>query len=260
MIGAIVGDIAGSVYEWNNIKTKDFPLFGEICFFTDDTVMSAAVAEGLMNGGGADDFIDAMKKYGRMYPDAGYGGRFVGWLRSGGREPYGSWGNGSAMRVSPVAWYFGTLEDAERAAGVAAAVTHSHPEGVKGAKATAAAIFLARADKPKAEIKMYIESAFGYGLDRTLGEIRPMYRFNESCQGTVPEAIIAFLESGGFEDAVRNAVSLGGDSDTLAAITGGIAEAAYGIPGEIREKALSFLPVPLLEVVRRFIGVCASAF
>ena len=249
MLGAIIGDIVGSVYEWDNIKTKDFPLFDERCFFTDDSVMTIAVAEALMNGGKPDDFIDSMKKFGRLYPDAGYGGRFGGWLFFGDREPYNSWGNGSAMRVAPCAWFAESLEEAENLAEVSSAVTHNHPEGVKGAQATAAAIFLARTGKSKSEIKEYVEERYGYNLSRPLDEIRPLYRFNESCQETVPEAIIAFLESNDFEDAIRNAISLGGDSDTLAAITGSIAEAAYGIPDEIREKAFQFLDETLAGVI-----------
>jgi ADP-ribosylglycohydrolase len=251
MIGAIIGDIVGSVYEWNNIKTKEFPLFSPECFFTDDTVMTLAIAEGLMNGGGAEDFIAAMKKYGRLYPDSGYGGRFGSWLFSDDINPYNSWGNGSAMRVSPVAWAFDILSEVEKYAEISAAVTHNHPEGIKGAQATAAAIFLARKGNTKEEIKAYIENKYGYNLNRSLGEIRPNYRFNESCQETVPEAIIAFLESVDFEDAIRNAISLGGDSDTLAAITGSIAEAAYGIPKDIKEKALSILDQGLLNVYRQ---------
>jgi ADP-ribosylglycohydrolase len=227
MLGAIIGDIVGSIYEFDNIKTKDFPLFGEKCFFTDDTVMTVAVADALMKDGSADDFIDSMKEFGRLYPDAGYGGNFGWWLTSDDREPYNSYGNGAAMRVSPCAWFAETLEEAEDLAERSAAVTHNHPEGIKGAKATAAAIFLARESKSKAEIKEYIEKKYGYDLNRTLDEIRPVYQFNETCQETVPEAIIAFLESTDFEDAIRNAVSLGGDSDTLAAITGSIAEGAY---------------------------------
>ena len=230
MLGAIIGDIVGSVYEWNNIKTKDFPLFSEKCFFTDDTVMTIAVADALLNGGTADDFINSMKKYGRLYPNAGYGSRFGNWVHSNAREPYNSWGNGSAMRVSPCGWFAESLEETEALAEKSAAVTHNHPEGIKGAQATAAAIYLARTDMKKDKIKEYIESKYNYNLSRTLDEIRPVYQFNETCQETVPEAIIAFLESNGFEDAIRNAISLGGDSDTLAAITGSIAEAAYGIP------------------------------
>ena len=252
MIGAIIGDIVGSVYEWNNIKTKDFPLFSPKCFFTDDTVMTVAIAVGLMNGGSADSFIQAMKKYGCLYPDAGYGGRFGSWLFSEDTYPYNSWGNGSAMRVSPVAWAFDTLSEVEQYAEVSAAVTHNHHEGIKGAQATAAAIFLARKGKPKDDIKAYIVSKYGYDLSRTLDEIRPGYRFNESCQETVPQAITAFLESVDFEDAIRNAISLGGDSDTLAAITGSIAEAAYKVPEEIKEKALSILDECLLNVYNQF--------
>lgn len=253
MIGAIVGDIVGSVYEWNNIKTKEFPLFQDKCFFTDDTVMTIALVEALMNGGKKDDFIDAMKKYGRMYPDAGYGGRFGSWLFSDGREPYQSWGNGSAMRTAAVGWWFDNLEETRRMAALAAGVTHDHPEGIGGgAESTAAAIFLARAGHSKAEIKEYVEREFGYDLSRTLDEIRPRYRFNESCQETVPQAITAFLESTDFEDAIRNAISLGGDSDTLAAITGSIAEAAYGVPQWIQNKAWEYLNESLRDVLRKW--------
>ncbi len=252
MMGAIIGDIVGSVYEWNNIKTKEFPLFQDKCFFTDDTVMTIAVAEGLMNGGEKDDFIDAMKKYGRMYPDAGYGGRFGRWLMTDSREPYHSWGNGSAMRTAAVGWWFDNLEETRTAAVLAAGVTHDHPEGIKGAESTAAAIFLARTGHSKAEIKEYVEREFGYDLSRTLDEIRPGYRFNESCQDTVPQAIIAFLESTDFEDTIRNAISLGGDSDTLAAITGSIAEAAYGVLQWIKDKACEYLDEPLWDVLRRW--------
>ena len=252
MFGAIIGDIVGSIYEWRNIKTKEFPLFGQNCKFTDDTVMTIAVAEGLMNGGAHKDFISAMKRLGRMYPNAGYGGHFRSWLFTSDCKPYNSWGNGSAMRVSPAGWFFDALEMTENAAEVSAAVTHNHPEGIKGAQATAAAIFLARSKKSKEEIKSYIENKYGYDLSRTLDEIRPDYEFDVSCMGTVPEAIIAFLESENFEDAIRNAISLGGDSDTLAAITGSIAEAAYSVPDEIRMKAISLLDSPLLEVINRW--------
>lgn len=278
MMGAIVGDIVGSIYEFNNVKTKDFPLFQDNCFFTDDTVMTIAVAEAIMNGGKRDDFIDAMKKYGRMYPDAGYGGRFYSWLFSDDREPYNSFGNGSAMRVSPCAWAMNCGLAAK--AGVypisgreivrlSAEVTHNHPEGIKGAMATADAILMCRyyfggydidciiaennnPDEYKRQIKKHIEQEYGYDLSKTLDEIRPTYQFNETCQETVPQAIIAFLESTDFEDAIRNAISLGGDSDTLAAITGSIAQAAYGIPDLIREKAFSYLDEPLKDVIRRW--------
>lgn len=249
MLGAIIGDIVGSVYEWHNIKTKEFPFFSKRCHFTDDTVMTIAVAEALMNGGTPDDFLDAMKKYGKLYPRCGYGRHFHRWVKLDNREPYNSWGNGSAMRVSPCAWYGKSLAEAEDMAERSAAVTHNHPEGIKGAQATTAAIYLARLGRNKAEIKEYVENKYGYDLSRSLEEIRPTYRFDESCQGSVPEAIIAFLESNGFEDAIRNAVSLGGDSDTIAAITGSIAEAAYGIPEPLLAEALSFLDDRLLSVV-----------
>ena len=256
MIGAMIGDIVGSVYEWNNIKTKEFPLFRDGCFFTDDTVMTVAVAEALMNGGEKDDFIDAMKKYGRMYPDAGYGGRFGAWLFSDSREPYGSWGNGSAMRVSPVGFWADSSDEVVSLAGRSAEVTHDHPEGIKGACAVADAILLMRqagtVEEGKRQLREMMETKYGYDLSRTLDEIRPGYRFNESCQSTVPQAITAFLESTDFEDAIRNAISLGGDSDTLAAITGGIAEAAYGVPQWIKDKAWEYLDEPLRDVLRRW--------
>lgn len=279
MLGAIVGDIVGSVYEWHNIKTKEFPLFRDDCFFTDDTVMTCAVAEAVMNGGTKDDFIDAMKKYGRMYPNADYGGHFGAWLLSDDRKPYNSFGNGAAMRISPCAWVMncdfcartGLWPTQGRAmAKLSAEVTHNHPEGVKGAMATADAIFMCRfyfggyckdystpidddPDECKRRIKSHIERTYGYDLSsKTLDEIRPAYSFNETCQETVPQAILAFLESTDFEDAIRNAISLGGDSDTLAAITGSIAEAAYGIPDSIKEKAYSYLDEPLRDVLRRW--------
>lgn len=283
MLGAIVGDIVGSVYEWHNIKTKEFPLFRNDCFFTDDTVMTCAVADALMKGGKRDDFIDSMKKYGRMYPDAGYGGRFGYWLASDNRTPYNSYGNGSAMRVSPCAWVMNCgftartglwPANGRELARLSADVTHNHPEGIKGAMATADAIFMCRFyfggysfdyeapinNKPeecKKKIKEHIEREYGYNLSRKLDDIRPSYRFNETCQETVPQAIIAFLESTDFEDAIRNAISLGGDSDTLTAITGSIAEAAYGIPNWIKDKAYSYLDELLKDVLRRwkpFIG------
>ncbi|MDR0220762.1 MAG: ADP-ribosylglycohydrolase family protein, partial [Lachnospiraceae bacterium] len=236
----------------------DFELFGKNCTFTDDSVMTIAIAEGLMNGGAPDDYIKAMKRLGRIYSDVGYGPHFCKWLSSDDANPYNSWGNGSAMRVSAVGWAYDSLESTENAAETSAAVTHNHPEGIKGAQATAASIFLARNGKTKEEIKTYIEDRFGYDLSRALDEIRPSYEFDVSCMGTVPEAIIAFLESDGFEDAIRNAVSLGGDSDTLAAITGSIAEAAYGIPEPIRSKALSLVDEPLLEVYNRFSAYLAG--
>lgn len=282
MLGAMIGDIVGSVYEWNNIKTKDFPLFRDDCFFTDDTVMTIATADALMKGGQPDDFIDSYKKWGRRYPDAGYGSRFGRWIFSDDREPYNSWGNGSAMRVSPCAWLMDCgfcartgmwPSNGRERAKLSAEVTHSHPEGIKGALAVTDAIFMCRfyaggygddmgnpikerlsLTQYKMQIKEHIEQEYGYDLSKTLDEIRPTYQFNESCQDTVPQAIIAFLESTGFEDALRNAISLGGDSDTLAAITGSIAEAAYGAPDWICEKALSYLDAPLREVYEKWLG------
>ena len=258
MLGAIIGDIVGSVYEWNNHRSKDFELFAENCDFTDDTVMTLAIAEGLMNGGSADDYARAMHELGRAYPGRGYGGRFLEWLLAEDPQPYSSFGNGSAMRVAPAAWAFDTLEAVEAAARETALPTHNHPEGIKGAQATAAAIFLARTGCSKQEICGYIEKKYQYNLHRRLDDIRPVYQFNETCQETVPEAIIAFLESDGFEDAIRCAVSLGGDTDTLTAITGSIAEAAYGIPEEIRKAARSFLPTRLLGVLDRFEAFIAA--
>lgn len=251
MTGAIAGDIIGSVYEFDNIKTTDFPLFTNESDYTDDTIMTVAVADWLLNGG---DLAKVMQRYGREYPypTGGYGGRFSGWLREKDPLPYNSWGNGSAMRVSAVGWMFDSLEKTLEVAKETAIVTHNHPEGIKGAQATAAAIYLARTGKSKQDIKQYIEATFSYDLGRTCDEIRPFYRFNESCQGTVPEAIIAFLDSSDFEDAIRLAVSLGGDSDTLACITGGIAEAFYGIPEDIEKQVFDKLPGTFQKVIKEF--------
>ena len=234
-------------FDRNNYKHKDFPLLSENSHFTDDTVMTLAVALGLIAGQGDAQKTFAgvqheMRHWGRRYPHAGYGGMFRRWLRAEHPQPYGSFGNGSAMRVAAAGWLFDTLDKTLEMAKVTAEVTHNHPEGIKGAQATAAAIFLARTGHSKPEIKRYVEQTFGYDLSRTCDEIRPHYRHVETCQQTVPEAIIAFLESTGFEDALRNAVSLGGDSDTLACITGGIAEAFYGMPPELREETLKRLP------------------
>ncbi|MDR1827266.1 MAG: ADP-ribosylglycohydrolase family protein [Methylobacteriaceae bacterium] len=254
MLGAVIGDIVGSVYEWHNIKSKAFPLFNSKSHFTDDTVMTVAVADALLKGGSARDMVNSMKLFGRMFPRAGYGGRFKHWLFSENREPYNSWGNGSAMRVSPVGWWrrLKTLEEVEACAAVTAAVTHNHPEAVAGAQAVTAAIFLARRLEPKQGIRAYIEQRFNYDLSPTLDSIRPWYMFDVSCRGTVPPAVIAFLESTDFEDALRNAVSIGGDSDTLAAITGSIAEAAYGIPDAIRRQVFVRLAPPLVDVLEKW--------
>ena len=233
LYGAVIGDVIGSKYEFNNIKHKDFPLFSEGCSYTDDTVMTIAVANALQNSWNEKDkfvpcLISEMQRLGRKYshPQGGYGGRFSGWLQSDAPQPYNSFGNGSAMRVSPCAIYAVELDEALELAELSASVTHNHPEGIKGAKAVAAAIFLAKNGKTKEEIKEYIEQNF-YKLSKSVDEIRKYYAFDETCQGTVPQAITAFLESISFEDAIRNAVSIGGDTDTIAAITGSIAWVFY---------------------------------
>ena len=258
MLGAIAGDIIGKPYEFHNIKTTDFPLFSEKSRFSDDTVMTIAVAQGLRQGLGDPEasrvaVIDALHAYGAWYPRAGYGGRFGQWLEENEREPYNSWGNGSAMRVSAAAWLYDDLTTVEQYAEISAAVTHNHPEGIKGAQAVAAAIFLARTGADKAQIQTYITSRYGYDLDFTLDTIRPTYTFDVSCQGSVPQAIRAFLEGTGFENAVRLAVSIGGDSDTIAAITGSIAEAYHGdVPPDIAEETLQRLNRRLREQVLEF--------
>ncbi|MGF1458242.1 MAG: ADP-ribosylglycohydrolase family protein [Leptolyngbyaceae cyanobacterium] len=252
MLGAIAGDMIGSVYEFNNRRRKDFPLFTAETTFTDDTILSVAVADVLLNGG---SYAQAFKDYYWRYPNpsGSYGARFHQWAASPSLTPYNSWGNGSAMRVSPVGFAAETLADALTQAEATAAVTHNHPEGIKGAQATAAAIFLGRQGKSKAAIREYVSQTFGYDLQRTVDEIRPVYTFNESCQGTVPEAIIAFLDAADFEDAIRNAVSLGGDSDTLTCITGGIAHGFYGtIPDILRQPVWERLDPPLREIVEKF--------
>lgn len=238
MYGAILGDIIGSPFEFDRgDKTKDFKLFSRRSHFTDDSVMTLAVCEALLKVGQdvtvkeiEDAVISSMQSWGRRYPHAGYGGYFRRWLTARHPEPYNSYGNGSAMRVSAAGWLYDSLEKTRTVAKATANVTHNHPEGIKGAEATASAIFMARNGSSKEEIKKYIENEFHYDLNRTLNEIRPGYHMDETCQKTVPEAIIAFLEAKDFEDAIRNAVSLGGDTDTLGAITGSIAEAYYGIP------------------------------
>jgi ADP-ribosylglycohydrolase len=250
MLGAIAGDIIGSVYEGNPIKTKDFPLFCPESCFTDDTVLTVAIAQAILDGGG---YADKLKEYCRRYPRAGYGMNFRHWGMSEHTEPYNSWGNGSAMRVSPVGFAFDDLDTVLSEAKRTAEVTHNHPEGIKGAQATAAAIFLARTGQSKSEIKSYIESTFDYELSQSLDTIRPHYSFDISCQGTVPQAIIAFLESTDVEDAIRNAVSLGGDSDTLACITGGMAQAFYGgVPEPMTQQALARLDDRLRQVTKVF--------
>lgn len=250
MLGAIAGDIIGSVHEGAGTKTREFPLFHRACQFTDDTVLTVAVAHRLLHGG---DYVDLFHDYFHRWPNAGFGGLFYQWAAARFRDPYYSFGNGAAMRVSPVGFAHDTLEDVLDEAKASAAVTHDHPEGIRGAQATAAAIFLARSGHSKEDIRDSITQRFAYDLERTLDQIRPHYRFDVTCQGSVPESIIAFLESADYEDAIRNAVSLGGDADTMACITGGIAEAYYGgVPDEIAGQALELLDPRLREVVEAF--------
>ena len=260
MIGAILGDIIGSPYEFDmGSKAKDFPLLSKISTFTDDTVMTIAVAEVFldkylpMNDRIIQQrLIESMQRYGKLYPHVGYGGMFRRWLISINPQPYGSYGNGSAMRVSSIAWLFDDLGMVRYMARLSAEVTHNHPEGIKGAEASASAIFLARTGCTKADIKAYIENQFGYDLSRTCDEIRPNYHHVESCQETVPEAITAFLEGESFEDVIRTAVSLGGDCDTLTCIAGAIAEGFYGVPEELWAECRNRLPVDLLKVLHQF--------
>ena len=259
MYGAILGDMIGSPYEFDlSGKTKDFPLFIPDSRFTDDTVMTVAVAEALMDtlGKGEEEILraltESMRRWGSRYPDAGYGGRFIQWLSAPDPKPYHSWGNGSAMRVSSAGWLFDTLEETRRAAARTARVTHDHPEGIKGAEAAASAVFLARTGAGKGEIRDYIARQFGYDLSRTCDEIRPGYKFDVSCQGTVPEAVIAFLEAESFEDNLRTAVSLGGDCDTLTCISAAIGEAFWGVPEELKAECRKRLPEDMLRVADRF--------
>ncbi|OQW86144.1 MAG: hypothetical protein BWK78_10375 [Thiotrichaceae bacterium IS1] len=249
MIGAIAGDIIGSVYEDRPIKFKDFQLFGSYQnTFTDDTVLTVALADSILNG---EPYVDKLKEYYRLYPYAGYGGHFGAWSKD--RQPYNSFGNGSAMRVSPIGFAYADLETVLTKAKQSAAVTHNHPEGIKGAQATAAAIFLARTGRDKTTIQEYIENTFGYDLHTPLEVIRPGYYFDVSCQGSVPQAIRAFLESADFEDAIRNAISLGGDSDTQACITGGIAQAFYGgVPPFIQDQVFRILDKRLGSITEQF--------
>jgi ADP-ribosylglycohydrolase len=250
MIGAIAGDIIGSVFEWKNVKTTDFQLFSKGSKFTDDTVLTVAIADCILYKG---DYAKTLRTYGRRYPHAGYGDRFRKWLFSESPLPYNSLGNGSAMRVSPVGFAFPTMEEVLEHARRSAEVTHNHPDGINGAKAVAAAVFLARNDEGKKEIRKYIEEHFMYDLHMTLDEIRPDYRFDPTCRGSVPQAIIAFLESEDYEDAVRKAISIGGDSDTIACITGGIAQAFYRkIPRNIFLRVRDLLPADLLRIVAEF--------
>ncbi len=250
MLGAIAGDIIGSVFEWNAIKTTEFPLFSADSTFTDDTVLTIATADAILH---QRDYAANYKRFARAYPHAGYGGSFRGWFLDKKSAPYNSFGNGSAMRVSPVGFAYDSLEAVLAEAANSAMVTHNHPEGVKGAQATAAAIFWARNGQSKDDIRREITARFQYRLDMTLAEIRPSYSFDVSCQGSVPQSILAFLESDSVESAIRNAVSLGGDADTMACIAGGIAHAFYRtIPAEICEQVNARLPKEFWQIWEEF--------
>ena len=262
MYGAILGDMIGAPYEFDRGgKTKDFPLFSQGTEFTDDSVMTIAVAEALMDALGQPDdeirkrLVSSMQRWGRRYPDAGYGFMFYHWLRSGDPQPYGSFGNGSAMRVSAAGWLYDTLEETRHMARLTAEVTHNHPEGIKGAEAAASAIYMARTGAGKDAIREYVSREFGYDLTRTCDQIRPAYYHVESCQKTVPEAVTAFLEGTSFVDVIRTAVSLGGDCDTLTCIAGGMAEAFYGVPDELKAECLNRIPADMRDVVKRFDGL-----
>jgi len=250
IIGSVIGDVIGSVYEWNNVKTTEFALFTAKSDFTDDTVLTIAVADSILN---KKDFAKTIWEYGRKYCGRGYGSNFRKWLQEDNLKPYGSFGNGSAMRVSAVGFAFNNIETVMEVAKQTAVVTHNHPEGIKGAQATATAIFLGRQGKSKQEIKDFLTQTFNYNLDFTLDKIRPTYKFDETCQGSVPQAIVAFLESSDFESAIRLAISIGGDSDTIACITGGIASAYYKqIPTEILDFVMGKLPNEYIEIINKF--------
>lgn len=259
MYGAILGDMIGAPYEFDRgRKTKEFPLLTERSHFTDDTVMTIAVAEAVLRNRTSeierikDGVTLLMQGWGRRYPHAGYGGMFGRWLRARDPKPYGSFGNGSAMRVSCAGWVYDTMDRTREVARATAEVTHNHPEGINGAESVAAAIYLARTGSAKAEIKAYIEKEFGYDLGRTCDQIRPTYRHDESCQRTVPEAITAFLEGTDFEDVIRTAVSLGGDCDTLTCIAGSIAETYYGVPDDLKAECRARLPEDMLFILDEF--------
>ncbi len=258
MIGAIIGDIVGSRFEWDNYRAKDFDFLPEECFFTDDSVMTIAVGEAIRRVDGdyahlSEAAVAAMQEIGRPYPHCGYGCSFYSWIYGDDPKPYHSFGNGAAMRVSACWEAASTLEEAKKLAHMVTAVSHNHTEGLKGAEATVTAAFLASQGAPLSEIRRMVEENY-YKLDFTLDEIRDTYEFNETCQNTVPQAIEAFLESTDFEDAIRNAISVGGDSDTLAAITGTMAEAYYGVPKDLRDRALHFLDARLTERLMAFEG------
>ena len=260
MLGALVGDIIGSLYEFCNTKSTDFDLFCGASTFTDDSVMTLAVAKWLMEEESRSPWglVVAMQELGQRHPNAGYGGHFYNWLFQENPLPYNSWGNGAGMRVSPVGLYAKTLDEALALAAVTASVSHNHPEGVKGAQAIATSVFLCKQGKSKQEIKAYVEKTFGYNLSRTIAEIRPRYSFDVSCQGSVPEAIIAFLEGNSFEEVIRLAISLGGDSDTIGAMAGAIAACMYPIPDEIAERCNSILSEDLREIKDKFINMITA--
>lgn len=259
MLGAITGDIIGSIYEFANTKSTQFDLFTPWSSFTDDSVMTLAVAKWLMEDEAhtLHYLIFCMQELGNRYPNAGYGGNFSAWLREDEPQPYYSWGNGAGMRVSPVGLYARTLDEALALAALTASVSHNHPEGVKGAQAIATSVFLCKQGKSKQEVKEYIENAFGYNLHRSIAEIRPRYDFDVSCQGSVPEAIIAFLEGKSFEEVIRLAISLGGDSDTIGAMAGGIAACCYDIPLTITDRCNALLTEDLKEIQHQFMNLIA---
>ncbi len=253
MLGAIAGDMIGSVYEARPIKTKDFPLFDRRSGFTDDSVLSIAVACAILHG---EDYRSTVRSLGRRYPDAGYGGSFIGWLGESDPRPHGSFGNGAAMRVSPIGFAFDDAERVLRETERQAAISHDHPEGIKGAQAIAVAVWLARTTGERERIRAEIARRFGYDLERSVDDIRPGYHFDVTCQGSVPEAVVAFLDSDSYQDAVRNAVSLGGDADTQACMAGAIAEAFYGLPDEIAREARGRLTDELGAIADAFAARC----
>lgn len=260
MYGAIIGDIIGSPYEFGTgKKTKDFKLFNRMCHLTDDSIMTIAVTEALLSTLNEDNpeiiknsIVSSMQRWGRLYPGYGYGGRFSQWLNSDNPVPYNSFGNGSAMRVSAAGWLYDSLEKTQFLAKLSAEVTHNHPEGIKGAVAIASSIYLARSGSSKKDIEKYIYDKFDYDIFFKLEQIRPFYKHNESCQGSIPQAIVCFLESVDYEDAIRNAVSIGGDTDTIGAIAGSIAEAYYGIPPKLIRKCNNYLEKPMKLVITEF--------
>ena len=250
MLGAIAGDIIGSPHEYQGMKSVDFPLFTPESEPTDDSVLTIALAEHILTG---KNYVDLLHEYFHRYPNAGYGGTFYHWAKERRREPYNSWGNGSAMRVSPVGWAYDTIQEVLDAARDSAAVTHDHPEGIAGAQAIASAVFLARKGHPKADIREFVTEVFAYDLTDTIANVRRTYAFDVSCQGSVPQAVLAFLEGENFEDAVRLGISLGGDSDTIACMTGAIAQAYYGgVPEDIEREVYARLDPELTAVVRAF--------